>query len=289
MRPSLVDTHLHLWDPQRFSYSWLAGIPALNHRAMLDEYRAAAGDRIAKAVYLDTDVDEADLAAETAAIFALADKSNGYIAGIVPGAKLEKRECWKHLEPHFGHPLLKGVRRVLHTMPDELSQGTQFVENVRSLASRGLSFDLCVLARQLPMATALVRKCPQVSFILDHCGVPDVKGRALDPWRAHLAEIAREPNVVCKISGLVAYADPTKWTVEDLRPFFDHAVASFGWDRVLWGGDWPVCTLSAPLSRWIDATLELASRGTQDEQDRLYLRNAVRVYRLQAQGTGPAA
>ena len=93
----------------------------------------------------------------------------------------------------------------------------------KSLADRGLSFDLCVLARQLPVALDLVRKCPRTSFVLDHCGVPDVKARDLDPWRQHLAELARESNVVaCNVSGLVAYADPQQWTVEDLRPFVEH-------------------------------------------------------------------
>jgi predicted TIM-barrel fold metal-dependent hydrolase len=281
VKTAFVDTHQHLWDPARFSYGWLAGFSQLNQRFMLEEYRAATQDlNIVRTVYVDTDVDEADLPAETAAIFALAAQPGSLIAGIVPGAKLEKQDCWGHLQPFFGHPLLKGVRRVLHTMPDELSQQPQFLENVRALPARGLSFDLCVLSRQLPPALALVRHCPQVSFILDHCGVPDVKGQGLDPWREHLRELSREPNVVCKISGLVAYADPVNWTTDHLRPFFDHAVDCFGWDRVLWGSDWPVCTLSSSLTRWAATAQELAAQATPDERDRFFRRNAERIYRL---------
>jgi predicted TIM-barrel fold metal-dependent hydrolase len=281
VKPAFVDTHQHLWDPARFSYSWLADFPTLNQRFMLEEYRAATpGLDIVRTVYVDTDVDEASLPAETAAIFALAAQPGSRIGGIVPGAKLEKADCWSHLQPFFGHPLLKGVRRVLHTMPDELSQQPQFIANVRSLPERGLSFDVCVLARQLPLAQALVRRCPQVSFILDHCGVPDVKGQAFDPWREQLRELSHEPNIVCKISGLVAYADPQHWTTEHLRPFFVHAIACFGWDRVLWGSDWPVCTLTSSLARWAQTAQELAAQATPDERDRLFRRNAERVYRL---------
>lgn len=281
MNASIVDTHQHLWDPGRFSYAWLSSFPALRRRAMLEEYQEAArGAGIVRTVYVDTDVDEADLSAETAAIVELAEHSDGLVAGIVPGAKLEKKDCWQHLEPWFGHPLLKGVRRVLHTMPDDLSRDATFIENVRSLAARKLSFDLCVLARQLPIGLELVRNCPNVSFILDHCGVPDVKSRALDPWRQHIRDLSGEPNVTCKISGIVAYADAQNWTTEHLRPFFEHVVDCFGWDRVVWGSDWPVCTLTAPLGRWVAAARELAANATPDQQDRLFRRNAERVYRL---------
>src|SRR5262249_42735116 len=152
-----------------------------------------------------------------------------------------------------GHPKLKGIRRVLHTQPDEVGKGKTFVQNVAALAGYRLSFDICVLARQLPIAIALVSQCPDTQFILDHCGVPRVKERELDPWRAHVAEIASASNVSCKISGLVAYADRETWNTEDLRPFVEHVIEVFGWDRVLFGSDWPVCTLSASYVQWVRA------------------------------------
>ena len=144
-----------------------------------------------------------------------------------------------------GHPKLKGVRRILHTHPDELGQGKMFIENVARLETYGLSFDFCVLARQLPVAINLASKCPGVAFVLDHCGVPEVKDQVLDPWREHIRELSKLPNVACKISGLVAYADPANWKAEDLRPFVEHVIESFGWDRVMFGSDWPVCNLTA--------------------------------------------
>jgi predicted TIM-barrel fold metal-dependent hydrolase len=151
---------------------------------------------------------------------------------------------------------------------------------VAALSGYGLSFDICVLARQIPIAIKLVSKCPDVVFILDHCGVPQVKEKNLDPWRTHITEIARFPNVSCKISGLVAYADPQKWTAEDLRPFVEHAIASFGWDSVLFGSDWPVCTLSASYRQWVDALLAITREAGEANQRKLFYDNAARVYRL---------
>ena len=169
---------------------------------------------------------------------------------------------------------------MLHTQPDELGQGATFIKNVAALSDYGLSFDICVLARQLPIAINLVSQCPDVVFILDHCGVPEVKEKHLDPWRSHITEIAKSPNVCCKISGLVAYADPKTWTTEDLRPFVEHVIATFGWDRVLFGSDWPVCTLSASYRQWVEALQAITQGAGEANQKKLFYDNAVRVYRL---------
>jgi predicted TIM-barrel fold metal-dependent hydrolase len=107
-----------------------------------------------------------------------------------------------------------------------------------------------------------------------------VKERNLDPWRSHITEIAKFPNVSCKISGLVAYADPQSWTAEDLRPFIDHAIGSFGWDRVMFGSDWPVCTLSASYRQWVEALQAITQGAGEVNQRKLFHDNAVRVYRL---------
>jgi predicted TIM-barrel fold metal-dependent hydrolase len=217
---------------------------------------------------------------ETRHLLALADRPGNPLEGVVACGRPENDDFKSYLEKIAGHPRLKGIRRVLHTQPDELGQRSTFIRNVAALSGYGLSFDLCVLARQLPIAISLASKCRDVVFILDHCGVPQVKERKLDPWRADIAELAKFPNVSCKISGLVAYADSERWEVGDLRPFVDHAIASFGWDRVLFGSDWPVCTLSASYRRWVEA-LQTITQGAGDaNQKKLFHDNAIRVYRL---------
>jgi predicted TIM-barrel fold metal-dependent hydrolase len=229
---------------------------------------------------VECDVVEPSIPDETNHVLRIADQPNNPVAGVVASARPEKEGFRAYIETIAGHPKLKGIRRILHTQPDELAQGKLFIENVQSLAGYGLSFDICVLARQLPIAINLVSKCPDVNFILDHCGVPEVNGKILDPWREHILQISKMSNATCKISGLVAYADPATWTAEDLRPYAEHVVESFGWDRVMFGSDWPVCTLAASYKRWVDALLSLTATAGDANQRKLFHDNAIRVYRL---------
>ncbi len=277
----IIDTHQHLWDLDLFAYSWLEDAPSLQRSFRMEDYlEAVRGLEVEKSVHLEADVDEAYMLDETRHILALAEQENP-LEGVVACGRPEKPDFADYLEQIAGHPKLKGIRRVLHTQPDDLGQSALFAENIRLLERYGLSFDICVLARQLPIAIRLVRECPGVSFILDHCGVPQVKERILDPWRRHILELSKFPNLVCKVSGLVAYADPEKWTPEDLRPYVNHVIECFGWDRVMFGSDWPVCTLSAPLQRWV-ATLRLLTHDAGEEKQRkLFYENAAGVYRLQ--------
>lgn len=273
----MIDTHLHLVYPERLRYPWLDSVPALKRRWSLEDYLSEARPAgIASMIHMEVDVAEADIAAETALVAGL---GQGVVA-VIAACRPELRSFPAELDRAATDPKVKGFRRILHIHPDELGQRPLFAENLRRLAAHGLSFDFCVLPRQLPIAAALAKACPDVQFVLDHCGVPDVKGRVLDPWRAEMRAIAALPNVACKISGIVAYADPAGWTVDDLRPFVEHAIESFGWDRVVWGSDWPVCTLTADLTRWVAATRALIGGASADEQQSLLSRNAERIYRL---------
>lgn len=277
----IVDTHQHLWDLDLFRYSWLDSLPALNRSFRMPDYLAATnGLNVVKSVHLEADVDEPHMLDETRHLLALADQPDNPLEGVVASARPESEHFKSYLDQIAGHRKLKGIRRVLHTHPDDVGQGVTFIKNVASLASYALSFDICVLARQLPIAIKLISKCPDVVFILDHCGVPQVKEKNLDPWRAYVTEIGRYPNVSCKISGLVAYADPKRWIKEDLRPFIEHVIASFGWDRVLFGSDWPVCTLAASYQQWVEALRAITKGASEVNQRKLFYENAVRVYRL---------
>lgn len=277
----IIDTHQHLWDPDLFRYPWLRNLPALNRSFRIDDYRAAtSGLNVEKSVHLEADVDEEFMLAETRHILQLADRPENILEGVVACARPENKDFQSHLDKIVGHPKLKGIRRILHTQPDELGQGETFIRNVGTLAERGLSFDICVLQRQLPIAIQLVSRCPAVEFVLDHCGVPLVKEQQFEPWRTHIREIAQFPNVVCKISGIVAYADPQNWAAEHLRPYVEHVLECFGWDRVMFGSDWPVCTLSATYRQWVEALLAITSSSGESNQRRLFHGNAERVYCL---------
>jgi len=277
----IVDTHQHLWDLDLFKYWWLADVPAINRSYRMSDYlEATVGLNVVKSVHLEADVDERYMLDETRHLLALADRPDNPLEGIVACSRPENRDFESYLQQIVGNPKVKGVRRVLHTQPDEMARRDIFIENVGRLSQYGLSFDICMLPRQLPAAINLISRCPDVSFILDHCGIPQVKEKVLDPWRAHIAEIARFPNVACKISGLIAYADPKHWTPQDLQPYIDHVIACFGWNRVMFGSDWPVCTLSASYKQWVNALDSITRSAGADNQQKLFHDNAVKVYRL---------
>jgi predicted TIM-barrel fold metal-dependent hydrolase len=277
----LVDTHQHLWDLDLFHYSWLESLPTLNRSFRMSDYMEAAdGLEVYKTVHVEADVDEPYMLAETQHLLNLADRADNPLEGVVACGRPEAADFRSYVDKIASRAKLKGIRRVLHTQPDELGKSKTFIDNVASLADYHLSFDICVLDRQLPIAIKLVRSCPDVTFVLDHCGVPRVKDKILDPWRSDLADLAKFPNVNCKISGLVAYADPAAWTASDLRPYVDHVLSCFGWERVVFGSDWPVCTLSATYKQWVNALRSITQSAGESNQQKLFHKNAIRIYRL---------
>jgi predicted TIM-barrel fold metal-dependent hydrolase len=277
----IIDTHQHLWELDRFPYSWTKGNPVLGRSFTVADYRAAIeGLNVVGSVHVEADVDPPYRLRETEWLAALAARGDNPLRGLVASATPESEAFAEELKTLTAYPIVKGIRRVLHTPDAPSPRAPLFVENLRRLAGQSLSFDLCVRADQLPDAIAVARAVPEVRFVLDHCGVPDVKGRALDPWRAHMREIASLPNVAGKVSGVVAYADPQRWTPADLAPFVEHTIDCFGWERVIFGSDWPVCTLSASLGQWVEALRAIVAGATEEQQRRLFHDNAVRIYRL---------
>lgn len=271
----ILDTHLHLIDRDRFTYPWLADKPVLNRNWSIEDYFAEALPLgIESALHMEVDVAEADMLAETEHVLTLPR-----IVGAIAACRPESMTFVDQIERLSEHPHVKGVRRILHEASDDLSQSDLFVENIRHLPDYDLSFDLCVRADQLPIGQMLVERAPDVSFILDHCGVPDITGTGLDPWRADITRIARLPNLYAKVSGVVAYAGPD-WTVETIRPYVEHIIESFGWDRVVWGSDHPVVRRTGTLTRWVEATLEIIKGASKDEQAKLLHRNGERIYKI---------
>jgi predicted TIM-barrel fold metal-dependent hydrolase len=276
----IVDTHQHLWDVELFRYAWTKQHPTLNRSFRLTDYRAAtAGFEVSQTVHLECDVDEEFMLAETEHILRLAEQPDNPLSGVVASCRPERADFPVYLAQLAQHARLKGFRRVLHVVPDEVSLAPAFVPNVRRLAEHHLSFDLCVLARQLPLASRLVKECPDVQFILDHCGNPPIAANALADWRAQLGELAQYPNVACKISGIITNASPN-WTAAELRPVVEHVIESFGWERVMFGSDWPVCTLAGSFKQWVDALQELTQAAGAENQRKLFQTNAERIYRL---------
>jgi predicted TIM-barrel fold metal-dependent hydrolase len=280
----MIDTHIHLLEPERFTYEWTKGFPALSGRFDLSDYRKASADTgIQAGVSMEVDCEES--ADEARYFCSLAEQPGCLIQAVVAAARPESPDFERNLEA-IAHPRLTGIRRVLHTQPDELSQSSLFRENVSRLGALGLSFDLCVLQRQLPLALDLVRACPQTTFILDHCGIPEISendapaGAGFLAWQKSLRALAAEPNVNGKISGITAYAPEPLRNAPGLRPYIETMLEAFGPARLVWGGDWPVVNLGDGLLAWSNITRELLSELTPDERALILSTNAKKIYRI---------
>jgi predicted TIM-barrel fold metal-dependent hydrolase len=273
----IFDTHLHLVDRKRLSYPWLDSAPALNRDWSYDDYEATARRiGITDVLHMEVDVAKADIDAETSFVAELMDRPDSLIRGAISAARPESADFARWFE-RLDRRVVKGVRRVLHVVPDDLSTTAVFRQNIARLGGAGLPFDIVTLARQLPLARALADACPDTVFVLDHCGVPDIAGGGFGDWAAEIGEIARRPNVNIKLSGVTAYAKGT-WTLATLRPWIAHILDHFGPQRVVWGSDSPVCTLQSNLAEWVATTHALLAPLTKDERDAVLHRNAQRIW-----------
>ncbi|MCC6177182.1 MAG: amidohydrolase family protein [Chloroflexi bacterium] len=279
----IVDSHVHLWDPTRFRMPWLDGNPVLDRRFGLSDFRGhSAGIDVEAIVYLQVEVKPPYALLEAQWVAGL-DPSGRIIQGIVPWAPLEDGECARSFLDALVtvDSRIKGVRRLYQAEPDvDFCIQPAFVRGVQLLAEYGLSFDLGVRYRQLANTIALVRACPDVSFVVDHIGKPDIAARMTSPWYGEIRALASFPNVFCKISGMVTEASRETWTAADLRPYVAHAIEVFGEDRVMFGGDWPVVLMASSYRRWVETLSELTSGLSDEAKRKLWHDNARRFYRL---------
>lgn len=280
MEISFVDTHVHFWDRTRMSYPWLAEVPTIAGRHTPIELRAEAVDSVPRQIVF-VQAGASDGKAEVGWVEELAAHEPA-IAGIVAFTPVDRgADTTEALAMLRAHPLVRGIRHLIQDEPDpDFCRRPVFVEGVRAVGAADLSFDLCARHHQLRAVSELVRACPETRFILDHAGKPDIRAGTLDPWCADIAELARLPNVACKLSGLVTEADFQRWTIEGLRPYADHLLGTFGPRRLLFGSDWPVVKLASSYARWLDTALALLQPLASAERQAVLLDNARREYHL---------
>lgn len=274
----LIDTHQHLIYRQSLGYGWTKGIPALaTGDFSLQDYAAlTAGQGIAGSIFMECGVDDGDYQAEARLIAALVGQQGllGQIASCRPEQDAGFGE-W--LEECAGLNVV-GFRRILHVVPDEMSQSPGFRANLRKIGARGLPFDLCFLGRQLALAADLARACDDQVLVLDHCGTPDIAGGDFAGWARGITELARHRHVMAKLSGISAYCAPGSASLAVLRPWADHVLTSFGADRILWGSDWPVVNLGVGLPDWTGISRSLIAGLSTAEQQAIASVNARRIY-----------
>ncbi len=277
----LIDTHQHLVYPDVAGYSWAEGIPALAKPFPLEDYHGLTkGGGIAASLFMETGVDDADYMTEARFVAGLMKAGGSGIVGLIASCRPEEDDGFSDWLDECEGLGVVGYRRILHVMPDDLSTSGTFRRNLRTIGRRGLPFDLCMLPKQLKIGAELARACDNTTFILNHCGVPDIAGGGLDPWREDIAALAALPNVNCKLSGLLAYCAPDAADEAAIRPFVSHVLEVFGPERMVWGSDWPVVDLGGGLPKWLGVTRSILAGLSDDEADAIGWKTARRIWDL---------
>jgi L-fuconolactonase len=279
----IVDTHLHLWDPTYLRYEWLDDIPILNRPYGLKAFHSASADvQVERMVFLQCEADYSQYRMEVDWVTELAEVEPR-LQGMVPWAPIELGDAaLDALAWLADNPLVKGVRRIIQfEEEDDFCLQTDFIEGVNLLDAFGLHFELCLKGNaQLRNAISLVDQCPNMRFVLDHIGKPFIKEGILEPWKSLIRDLASRPNTWCKISGLVTEADLAHWTPEDLFPYIGWVIECFGWDRVMYGGDWPVSVQATQYQTWVETLADAVKGASGSEQQKLFRDNAIHFYRL---------
>ncbi len=282
MDTPIVDTHMHFWDLDRFEYEWLGpewGI--LNRSYLPDQFkRELEGAGVDHGVFVQAN----HLQAENDWVLGLAEE-NDWIAGIVGWVDLTDPNVDAVLDRYSHNPRFKGVRHLIQNEEDDrwlLRHNVQ--PGLAALAARDLSFDIVALPRHLPHMPECIGRHPDLSFIIDHMGKPPIASGNLEAWARDLEKIALFPNVFCKVSGLITEAVPDAWTPEDLKPAIGIAIERFGFDRLMFGGDWPVSLLASSYKAVVDTTKAALGDITEENGAKFWGRNAARFYRLDLKG-----
>ncbi|MFD8128028.1 amidohydrolase family protein [Streptomyces mirabilis] len=277
-----VDAHHHVWDLSVRDQDWITG-PEL--RPLRRDFGVADLAPQARAAGVDRTVlvQTVTVPEETPEFLALAEQGE-LIAGVVGWTDLTRPDVADELARLRGLPggrHLKGIRHQVQGEPDpEWLLRPDVRDGLAAVAEAGLVYDLVVLPHQLPACVRAAAGHPGLTFVLDHLGKPPIATGALRPWATAVRALAALPNTVCKLSGMVTEADHAKWTVDGLRPYADTVLDAFGPGRLMFGSDWPVCTLAASYGQAVDVAEELTGGLGAEERAEVFGGTATRVYRL---------
>lgn len=207
--------------------------------------------------------------------------TNSFIAGVVGWADLTSPDINGQLDELCADKKFKGVRHLVESEPsDDWLVQPAVLKGLQQLSARGLSYDLLVHTRHLKHIPRVAESCFDLNFVIDHLAKPPIARNEIDEWSAALKPLARYPNMYVKLSGLVTEANWNSWTTDDLRPYVDVALESFGPDRMMFGSDYPVCLLAASYERVLDSFQEILKSFSDADRDKIFSQNAEKFYRL---------
>jgi len=278
MKTQVVDAHQHFWDIGRFKYWWLTPERKVLRRNFLPEdlkpLLARTGIQLALAVQAHPSL------AETNWLLDLASR-NDFMAGVIGWVNLASRTVGKDLENLQQHPKFKGIRHPIEAEPDDTWMlRSDVLAGFRELERRGIPFDLVIYPRHVKYLPRLRDKCPRLKLVIDHLALPPIAEKRMDEWDRDMESVSRLPDVWCKLSGMITRANPKNWKPADLKPYVELVVSQFGYDRLIFGSDWPICNLAGSYLQVVDALRIVLGSINKEEAAQVWGGSAQRFYQL---------
>jgi L-fuconolactonase len=271
-----IDAHQHFWNYNQREYDWIDESMASIRRSSLPadlKPQLENGFRGCVLVQVRQTVEETRWLLELAA-------RNSFILGVVGWADLRSSRLRAGLESFAGNPKLVGIRHIVQSEPEDFLLQPDFLRGISMLGEFDLAYDILIYAKHLPLAAEFVKRFPRQGFVLDHLAKPPIRSGAVDVWARGMRELASFPNVFAKVSGLVTGADWQTWKPEDIRPYLDVAFECFGPSRLLFGSDWPVCTVAASYAQVANLVKDYLGAFAKEEREAVLGGNAAKFWRL---------
>lgn len=273
----VIDSHQHFWKYNPSRDKWIDENMEVIKRdfSPSDLFPILQSHGIGGCVAVQADQSEA----ETEYLLTEA-VAHDFIKGVVGWIDLRSPNCEDRLNYFCNHPYFKGVRHILQAETPEFMLSESFKRGIKSISAFQIPYDLLVYPHHLEATITLVNTFPEQQFILDHLAKPDIKNGKVKEWAPKIKELAKAPNVACKVSGMVTEADWNSWNKETLTPYMDVVFDAFGAHRILYGSDWPVCLLAGQYKQVYDAVTHYCSKLSKREQDLVFGENAINWYNL---------
>lgn len=277
----IIDAHQHFWRYDSLRHGWINDEMSAIRRDFLPEDYAQEGRANGVDASIAVQVDQTE--AETHFLLDLAEK-NRVIAGVVGWVDFRSANIESRLEHFSQFQKLCGFRHIAQSEPDDqfLVQ-PDFLRGLALLRKFHFAYDILIYPKQLPSAIELVTRLPEQPFVLDHAAKPSIKSGALEPWASYVKTLAQNPNVFCKLSGLVTEADWSQWQPADFHPYLDVLFASFGPDRLMFGSDWPVCLVGGTYAQVKQLVEAYVDAHAPERKSNIFGASAARFYQLKAQ------
>ncbi|MBI64299.1 MAG: amidohydrolase [Chloroflexi bacterium] len=272
-----VDTHQHFWEINRFDYDWMPKKSPLKEDMIPNTLKKLT--ETSNVNYTVT-VQAHQSIEETKWLLELANK-NEFISGIVGWVDLTDPKIGKVLDYLQKDPYFKGVRHLWHDEKDEkwiLNSGV--INGLKELSKRNLTFDFLARPNHIKYIPQVFDLVPNLKGVIDHIAKPEIANKKIEPWLSDLRKVANIESIFIKLSGMVTEADLTKWTIDDLRPYAHHVLSMFGYDRIMIGSDWPVCTLAADYEKVIETARNLIGNLDQNSKKKILGETAKKFYDL---------